>query len=71
MSGVKVQKDDLFRVSTNQGTLDSSSLVIATGGLSIAPLGATDFGYQIARQFGWGLKSQDPGWCRSRCRPKC
>jgi len=58
---LKVQKDDLFRVSTNQGTLDSSSLVIATGGLSIAPLGATDFGYQIARQFGLGIEEPRPG----------
>jgi predicted Rossmann fold flavoprotein len=32
--------------------------VIATGGLSIAPLGATDFGYRVARQF--GLKIREP-----------
>src|ERR1051325_4434848 len=37
-----------FTLETNQGTFHSSSLVIATGGLSIAPLGATDFGYRIA-----------------------
>src|SRR6266849_2932868 len=34
-----------FNVATNQGSFRASSLVIATGGLSIAPLGATDFGY--------------------------
>ena len=33
-------------------TFISESLVVATGGLSIAPLGATDFGYRLARQFG-------------------
>lgn len=47
-----------FSIATNQGTLRSSSLVIATGGLSIAPLGATDFGYRIARQF--GLRIEEP-----------
>src|SRR4029077_15770160 len=43
---------------TNQGSFNASSLVTATGGLSIAPLGATDFGYSIARQF--GLKIEPP-----------
>lgn len=47
-----------FNVETNQGRFVSASLVIATGGLSIAPLGATDFGYGLARQF--GLKIEPP-----------
>ncbi|MFP5440967.1 MAG: NAD(P)/FAD-dependent oxidoreductase [Gammaproteobacteria bacterium] len=34
------------------GTLDAQSLVIATGGLSIPTMGATGFGYEVARQFG-------------------
>ena len=54
----RVLKEDSFRIETNQGNFISSSLVIATGGLSIAPLGATDFGYRIARQF--GLKIEEP-----------
>jgi hypothetical protein len=58
---LKVNKDDSFSVSTNQGSFDSSSLVIATGGLSIAPLGATDFGYRIARQFGLRIEETRPG----------
>jgi hypothetical protein len=58
---LKVQKDDWFSVSTNQGSFDSTALVIATGGLSIAPLGATDFGYQIARQFGLRVEEARPG----------
>ena len=57
----EVQKDDSFSISTNQGVFVSSSLVIATGGLSIAPLGATDFGYQIARQFGLQIEETRPG----------
>ena len=50
-----------FSIATSQGTLRSSSLVIATGGLSIAPLGATDFGYRIARQFGVRIEEPRPG----------
>lgn len=41
-----------YRLSTDIGPVASSSLVIATGGLSIPTLGATGFGYEIARQFG-------------------
>ncbi len=43
---------DGFRVQTAQGLFHASSLVVATGGLSIPSLGATGFGYEIARQFG-------------------
>ncbi len=56
-----LQKETSFRIETNQGTLTSSSLVIATGGLSIAPLGATDFGYRVARQFGLHIEAPRPG----------
>ena len=41
-----------FTVETEKDFFKSESLVVATGGLSIAPLGATDFGYRLARQFG-------------------
>lgn len=40
-----------FAIETDVDTLSCESLVVATGGLSIAPLGATDFGYRLARQF--------------------
>ena len=56
-----LQKETSFRIETNQGTFTSSSLVIATGGLSIAPLGATDFGYRVARQFGLHIEAPRPG----------
>lgn len=49
-----------FNVATNQGNFVSASLVIATGGLSIAPMGATDFGYRIARQFGLRIEETRP-----------
>ena len=51
----------VFTIQTNQGPFQSSSLVIATGGLSIAPLGATDFGYWIARQFGLRIEETRAG----------
>jgi predicted Rossmann fold flavoprotein len=41
-----------YRLSTEMGHIASRSLVIATGGLSVPTLGATGFGYEIARQFG-------------------
>jgi predicted Rossmann fold flavoprotein len=43
---------DGFRVQTSQGLFHASSLVVATGGLSIPSLGATGFGFELARQFG-------------------
>jgi predicted Rossmann fold flavoprotein len=44
--------DARFQVSTNQGEFSATSLVIASGGLSIPSMGASGFGYQIAKQFG-------------------
>ena len=40
---------------------ECASLVIATGGLSIPKLGATDFGYRVARQFGLRVTALRPG----------
>jgi len=44
-----------FLLSTGRGPVHCASLVVATGGLSIPKMGATGFGYSIARQFGHGL----------------
>ena len=57
----EVTKADDFQVQTTKGNFTSTSLVIATGGLSIKPLGATDFGYQVAEQFGLKLEQTRPG----------
>lgn len=46
------KRGGLFEVATEQGTLTSHRVVIATGGLSIPKIGASDFGYRVARQFG-------------------
>lgn len=55
-----VSREGRFAIETSQGRFTSSSLVIATGGLSIAALGATDFGYGIARQFGLQIETPRP-----------
>jgi predicted Rossmann fold flavoprotein len=44
-----------YEIDTDRGTVQSRTLVIATGGLSIPKIGATDFGYRIANQFGHNL----------------
>ena len=53
--GVKVttvhRHENHFVVRTEHGPVQADSLVVATGGLSIPKIGATDFGYQLARQF--------------------
>ncbi|MBZ9935812.1 NAD(P)/FAD-dependent oxidoreductase [Mesorhizobium sp. BR1-1-16] len=52
---------DGFRIALSDETVEAQSLVIATGGLSIPKMGATDFGYRIARQFGLPLVETLPG----------
>lgn len=49
-----------YELDTSQGTVQSRSLVIATGGLSIPKIGATDLGYRIAQQFGIPLVPTRP-----------
>uniref|UniRef100_UPI0030DA84DC NAD(P)/FAD-dependent oxidoreductase n=1 Tax=Pseudomonas sp. RL_15y_Pfl2_60 TaxID=3088709 RepID=UPI0030DA84DC len=44
-----------YNLETSLGPVQCQSLVIATGGLSIPTLGATGFGYQVAKQFGHEL----------------
>ncbi|TPG05505.1 NAD(P)/FAD-dependent oxidoreductase [Rhodanobacter glycinis] len=41
-----------FSVTTTRGEVHAQSLVIASGGLSIPSMGASGFGYELARQFG-------------------
>ncbi|MDX1588451.1 MAG: NAD(P)/FAD-dependent oxidoreductase [Oleiphilaceae bacterium] len=41
-----------FTLETSGGTLHCANLVVASGGLSIPTMGATGFGYELARQFG-------------------
>jgi len=52
------KQGELFRVDTDGGEILAGKVVIATGGLSIPKIGATDFAFRIAKQF--GLKLIDP-----------
>ncbi len=58
VSGVEQLPEQGFLVRTSQGELETESVVIASGGLSIPKIGATDFAHQIARQF--QLKMVEP-----------
>ena len=46
------EKNALFTVQTEAAAFEANKLVIATGGLSIPKMGATSFGYDLARRFG-------------------
>jgi len=49
----QVRRDNTgFALATTRGTMRCASLVVASGGLSIPKMGATGFGYELARQFG-------------------
>ncbi len=50
-----------FLVRTSQEEFHAPALVVATGGLSIAKIGATSFGYDLARQFGLNIVEPRPG----------
>ncbi|PKL52114.1 MAG: aminoacetone oxidase family FAD-binding enzyme [Nitrospira bacterium HGW-Nitrospira-1] len=62
-----VRKEERFLVITNQGVMESESLVIATGGLSFPDLGATGIGYHIARHFGLRVTPLSPGLAPFEC----
>ena len=55
------QSDNGYQLQTDQGEVQAGAVVIATGGLSIPQIGATDFGYRIAEQFGLRLVTRRPG----------
>ncbi|HEX3105408.1 MAG TPA: NAD(P)/FAD-dependent oxidoreductase [Terriglobales bacterium] len=54
----QVAKEDGFLLRAGADEFQAESLVVATGGLSIPKMGATGFGYDLARQF--GLKIIEP-----------
>jgi predicted Rossmann fold flavoprotein len=57
----QVSKEGRFLVRTTQGNYRAEALVIATGGLSYANIGASGFGYDIARQFDINVLPCSPG----------
>jgi len=54
------RRGELFEVATGQGAFEAQRVVIASGGLSIPKIGATDFGFRIARQFGLRIIAPAP-----------
>jgi predicted Rossmann fold flavoprotein len=56
----EVRRTTEFVVNTARGEFSAPVLVVATGGLTIPKMGATDFGYQLARQFGIKIRETRP-----------
>ena len=50
-----------FELDTAHGSVSAPQLVVATGGLSVPKIGATDFGHRLARQFGHRVVEPRPG----------
>jgi predicted Rossmann fold flavoprotein len=57
---ITVQHANDFVVRANQAEFRAPALVVATGGLSIPKIGATSFGYDLARQFGITIRAPWP-----------
>jgi predicted Rossmann fold flavoprotein len=56
----EVQRNDQFVVRAGADEFHAPALVVATGGLSIPKMGATAFGYELARQFGIKIRECRP-----------
>ena len=56
-----VEHRQLYTVKCDKGEFSAESLVIATGGLSIPKMGASDLGYRLARQFGLSVHDTRAG----------
>jgi len=56
----QIEKADSFTLETNRGKFTCESLVIATGGHSFPKIGASGFGYDIAKQFGLKMTQTRP-----------
>ncbi len=54
------QRDGRFHLATGRGAAEATHLVVATGGLSIPKIGASDFGHRLARQFGHRIVEPRP-----------
>jgi len=49
-----------FSVRTDREEIQCAAVVVATGGVSIPKMGASDFGYRVARQFGLRVLKPEP-----------
>src|SRR5271155_2663586 len=57
----QVERTTEFIARAMNAEFKSPALVVATGGLSIPKIGATSFGYDLARQFGLAIRDPWPG----------
>ena len=57
----RVTRTDRFVATAAEHEFRAPALVVATGGLSIPKMGATGFGYDLARQFGLKIRETRPG----------
>ncbi len=64
-----IEKKDQFILTTTNGVIHAASVIIATGGLSIPQIGASDFGYIIARQFGIKVLATKPALVPLKVEP--
>jgi hypothetical protein len=60
--GISIERDSAngYRVACSAGEFNAESVVVATGGLSIAKMGASGLGYEIAAQFGLKVVTPRP-----------
>lgn len=58
---IRCNVDGIYELDTDQGQVQSRKVVVATGGLSIPAIGATDFGFRVAKQFGLRTVEPRPG----------
>ncbi|WP_374408565.1 NAD(P)/FAD-dependent oxidoreductase [Hydrogenophaga sp.] len=58
---LRAMADGGYELDTAQATVQTRKVVIATGGLSIPAIGATDFGFRVAKQFGLRTVEPRPG----------
>ncbi|MFT5538635.1 MAG: putative Rossmann fold flavoprotein [Alphaproteobacteria bacterium] len=56
-----ITKPDCFHITTNHGDFTAQAVVLATGGLSIPKMGASNFTHQIAKRFGLPITQMRPG----------
>ena len=57
----EVSRGKEFSVTSANAEFSAPTVVVATGGLSIPKIGATSFGYDLARQFGLKIRAPRPG----------
>jgi predicted Rossmann fold flavoprotein len=61
VKALRVTEHGGYELDTDRGPVQARKVVIATGGLSIPAIGATDFGFRVAKQFGLRTVEPRPG----------